>query len=90
VKATELMKKNLEAKYEKVNIKDVVAQCKHLSNTELQQLFSVLYQFQSSFDGTLGHWKKERYDITLRLDAMQNHIMHAIPKVYEATLNMEL
>jgi hypothetical protein len=51
VKATEWMKQILEAKYEKVNIKDVVAQCKHLSNTEQQQLFAVLTQFQSLFDG---------------------------------------
>jgi hypothetical protein len=41
----------LEAKYEKVNIKGVVEQCKHLSNTEQQQLFAVLTQFQSLFDG---------------------------------------
>jgi hypothetical protein len=51
VKATEWMKQSLDAKYEKVNIKDVVAQCKHLSNTEQQQLFTVLTQFQSLFDG---------------------------------------
>jgi hypothetical protein len=51
VKATEWMKHILEDKYEKVNIKDVVAQCKHLSNTEQQQLFTVLTQFQSLFDG---------------------------------------
>jgi hypothetical protein len=51
VKATEWMKQILEAKYEKVNIKDVVAQCKHQSNTELQQFFAVLTQFQSLFDG---------------------------------------
>jgi hypothetical protein len=32
VKATEWMKQILEAKYEKANIKDVVAQCKHPPN----------------------------------------------------------
>jgi hypothetical protein len=41
VKATEWMKQILEAKYEKANIKDVVALYKHLSNTEQQQLFAV-------------------------------------------------
>jgi DNA-binding transcriptional regulator YhcF (GntR family) len=55
VKATERMKQILEAKYEQVDIKEVVAKCKHLSNTEQQQLFAVLNQFQSLFDGTLGH-----------------------------------
>jgi DNA-binding transcriptional regulator YhcF (GntR family) len=42
VKATEWMKQILEVKYEKANIKDIVAQCKHLSNTEQQQFFAVL------------------------------------------------
>jgi hypothetical protein len=40
VKASEWMKQILKAKYEKGNIKYVVAQCKHLSNTEQQQLFA--------------------------------------------------
>jgi hypothetical protein len=40
VKAAEWMKQILEAKYEKVNINDVVVQCKHLSNTEQQQVFA--------------------------------------------------
>jgi hypothetical protein len=75
VKATEWMKQILEAKYEKVNIKDVVAQCKHLSNLN---------------SNTCLQRKKEHYDITLHPDAMQNHIMHTIPKVHEGTLNMEL
>jgi hypothetical protein len=51
VKATQWIKQILEAKYEKVNIRDVVAQCKYLSNTEQQQLFTVLTQFHSLFDG---------------------------------------
>jgi hypothetical protein len=51
VKAPEWMKQIMDAKYEKGNIKDVVAQCQHLSNTEQQQLFVVLTQFQSLFDG---------------------------------------
>jgi hypothetical protein len=58
-KATERMKQILEAKYEQVDIKDVVASCKHLSNTEQQQLFAVLNRFQLLFDGTLGHWTLE-------------------------------
>jgi DNA-binding transcriptional regulator YhcF (GntR family) len=59
VKATERMKQILEAKYEQVDIKEMVTRCKHLSNTEQQQLFAVLSRFQSLFDGTLGHWKNE-------------------------------
>jgi hypothetical protein len=87
VKATEWMKQILEAKYEKANIKDVVAQCKHLSNTEQLQLFEVLGQFQSLFDGKLGHWKNERYDIALQPNVKPYHARpYPMPKVHEATL----
>jgi hypothetical protein len=46
----------------------------------------------SSYPVSVIIWwrKKEFYDITLHPDAMQNHIMHPIPKVHEGTLNMEL
>jgi DNA-binding transcriptional regulator YhcF (GntR family) len=53
VKATNWMKQILEAKYEKANIKDVVA------NANIYQTLNSnsCLQFQSLFDGTLGHWK---------------------------------
>jgi hypothetical protein len=91
VKATEWMKQILESKYEKANIKDVVAQCKHLSNSQQQHLFAVLNQFQSLFDGTLGHWKNEHDDITFQPNMKPYHASpYPIPKVHEATLKIEL
>jgi hypothetical protein len=73
------------------HIKEVVARCKHLSNTEQQQLFTVLNQFQSLFDGTLGHWKNERYDITLQPNVKPYHASpYPIPKIPEATLKIEI
>jgi hypothetical protein len=89
VKATERMKLILKAKYEQVDIKEVVARCKHLSNTEQQQLFAVPNQFQSLFEGTLGHWKNERYDITLQPNVKPYHARpYPIPKIHEATLKI--
>jgi hypothetical protein len=89
VKATERMKQILEAKYEQVDIKEVVARCKHLSNTEQQQLFAVLNWFQSLFAGTLGHWKNECYDITLQPNLKPYHTRpDPIPKTHEATLKL--
>jgi hypothetical protein len=91
VKATERMKQILEAKYEQEDIKEVVARCKHLSNTEQQQLFTVLNQFQSLFDGTLGHWKNDRYDITLQPNVTPYHARpYPIHKIPEATLKIEI
>jgi hypothetical protein len=90
VKATERMKQILEAKYEQVDIKNVVAGCKHLSTTEQQQLFAVLNRFQSLFDGTLGHWKYEHYDITLQPNVKPYHTRpYPIPKICKASLKIE-
>jgi DNA-binding transcriptional regulator YhcF (GntR family) len=69
VKATEWMKQILEAKYEKTTIKDVVAQCKHLSNTEQQHLFAV-------------HWKNECYDLTFQPNAKPYHASHLLYPKY--------
>jgi hypothetical protein len=64
-----------------------VAQCKHLSHTEQQQLFAVLNQFQSLFDGTLGHWKNELYNITFQPNVKPYHACpYPIPNVHETTL----
>jgi hypothetical protein len=71
--ATERMNKILEAKYAAANINDVVTECKHLSKTEQQQLLVVLNNYKSLFDGTLGHWQGETYDITHKPDAKPYH-----------------
>jgi hypothetical protein len=43
------------------------------------------------FDGTLGHWQDETYDITLRDDAKPYHARaYPIPKTHKATLKMEV
>jgi hypothetical protein len=63
-----------------------VAQCKHLSNNEEKQLLAVLNQFQSLFDGSLGHWKSECYDITFQTNVKPYHARpYPIPKVHEST-----
>jgi hypothetical protein len=91
VKAIAQMKQILEAKYEQVDIKEGVAWCKHLSNTEQQQLFAVLSRFKSLFDGTLGHWNNEHYDITLQPNVKPYHARpYPISKIHEATLKIEL
>ena len=43
----------LEAKYEKVDIKDVVKEQKHLTITQQQELQKVLEKYNKLFDGTL-------------------------------------
>jgi Reverse transcriptase (RNA-dependent DNA polymerase)/Retroviral aspartyl protease len=89
--ATERMNKILEAKYAPENTNDVVTECKHLSKNEQLQLLVVLNKYKSLFDGTLGHWQGETYDITLKPDAKPYHARpYPIPKAYEDTLKLEV
>ena len=74
--ATERMKKILDAKYEAADLPKLVQECDHLNNNEKEKLQQLLDKYKHLFDGTLGHWQKEEYDIELRQDA---ELYHACP-----------
>ena len=89
--ATERIKSILDAKYEPADINDIVANCNHLNSKQKQELFQLLYDFKDLFDGTLGQWKGEEYNIELKDDATPYHARpFSIPKIHEATLKMEV
>ena len=55
-------KKILDAKYEKVEIEEVVDKCKHLGTSQKQQLMATLKEFSKLFSGRLGnHATKTRF-----------------------------
>ena len=89
--ATERIKKILDAKYEPADLKKITEECSHLSSAERTQLYMLLNEYKDLFDGTLGHWKNELYDIELKPGALPYHARpFPIPKVHEATLKMEV
>ena len=89
--ATERIKKILDAKYEPANIDEVVAECTHLDESKRNKLKTLLNKYKELFDGSLGHWKGQNYDIELREDAKPYHARpYPIPKAYEKTLRMEV
>lgn len=89
--ATSRMKEILEAKYEPANLEDVVSSCKNLNRNERRQLYKLLKKFEKLFDGTLGHWTGEKYNIELKENAKPYHSRaYPIPKAYEDTLKMEV
>ena len=89
--ATDRMHKILDAKYEPADLEEVVESCKHLDDDERDALLSLLKKYESLFDGTLGHWKGEDYDIELKPDAKPYHTRpFSIPKAYEQTLRTEV
>lgn len=91
IEATNRVKAIIEAKYEKANLPEIVKLCSHLNQNEQQQLLKLLYQHKSLFDGSLGHWKDEPYDVKLKDGVKPYHARpYPIPKVHEATLKMEV
>jgi hypothetical protein len=51
------MVKILDAKYEKADLPAIIREnCSHLAASNREKLLSVLLEFESLFDGTLGDW----------------------------------
>ncbi|HSN67194.1 MAG TPA: reverse transcriptase domain-containing protein [Fusibacter sp.] len=89
--ATERIKKILDAKYEAADIKTIVSDCNHLSPNEQDGLYKLLMKYESLFDGSLGTWKGEEYNIELKPDATPYHARaFPIPKIHEQTLKLEV
>jgi Retroviral aspartyl protease len=89
--ATNRVKHIIEAKYEKADLSQIVSSCSQLSTLEQHKLLKLLQLHEPLFDGTLGHWKGQPYDIKLRDGIKPYHARpYPIPKVYEATLKMEV
>ena len=89
--STTRMKQILDATYEKTELTQIVSECTHLSKTERRLLHTVLQEYETLFDGTLGLWNNEEYDMELQPDAKQYHAQaFPIPKIHEQTLRTEV
>ncbi len=53
----------MDAKYEKVNVDDVVEQLTHLSESQREDICTVLKKFTKLFDGTLGVYPHRKFHI---------------------------
>ena len=69
----------LDAKYEPANIEAILGTMTHLSTTEVNQLRSLLYEFQDLMDGTLGDMTSDPIDI------MHKHSMRGIVNAHKAS-----
>ena len=89
--ATERIKHILDAKYEAANLNAIADSCTHLSIDEQRQLLALLEKYNLLFDGSLGTWTGDPYNIELKPDATPYHARaFPIPKIHEATLKMEV
>ena len=89
--SAERLKKILDAKYEAADLGEVCRSQKQLSVDEQDMLHNLLKEYSDLFDGTLGKWQMDDYDIELRPDAKPYHARaYPIPKVHTSTLKMEV
>jgi hypothetical protein len=89
--AVERIKQILDAKYEPANLDEIAASCDNLTLDEQQSLKTLLKKFEHLFDGSLGTWTGDDYDIELRSDATPYHVRaFPIPRVHEQTLRHEV
>ena len=85
------LKKILDAKYEPADLQKVCQEQTQLNKDEQQQLYTLLDKYSDLFDGTLGKWQMEDYDVELLPDAKPYHAKaYPIPKVHTNTLKMEV
>jgi len=62
----ERMKGILNAKYEPADLQKVVDSANYLSQEEKDKLYALFKKYEGLFNGTLGTWRDEPYDIQLR------------------------
>jgi hypothetical protein len=89
--AAERVKAILDAKYEAANLREVCDNSDHLEPEERDLLFQLLSKYEDLFDGSLGNWEGEEYNIELKPDATPYHAKAIpIPKVHLDTLRQEV
>ena len=88
--STDRIKRILDATYEKADLERITAECQHLNIEERESLLMLLTKYESLFDGTLGFWNHEEYDIELQAGVKPYHARaYLIPKIHEKTLCTE-
>ena len=89
--ATERLKNILDAKYEAADLEQICREADYLSTDEQDKLIALLRKYETLFDGTLGQWNGEPYEIDLQPDAKPYHAKaFPIPRVHMETLKLEV
>ena len=70
---TKRIKRILDAKYSKSDLKTIAGRSTHPDSQERNELYTLLKKYECLFDGNLGTWHGKHYDIKLKPDAEQYH-----------------
>ena len=85
------MKRILDAKYSKADIKTISESSTHIDPQERNELYTLLKKYESLFDGNLGTWHGKPDDIKLKPDAEPYHGKpFPVPRIHELTFKQEL
>ena len=67
------MKRILDAKYIKSNLKKITESSTHLDLQEKNEVYTLLKRYESLFNGNLGTWHGKPYHIKLKPYSEQYH-----------------
>ena len=85
------LQKICDAMYVPADLDEVVWMCGHLTKDKKGQLHALVSKYVHLFDGTLGTWQKEPYNIELKEGVKPYHSRpFPVPKIHEHTLKVEL
>ena len=85
------IEKILDAKYDKLDINQVVFEQKHLNESQKQDLRKLFLKYQKVFDGTLGLYPHNKVHIEVEPGAKPVHKRpYAVPMVHLDTFKREL
>ncbi len=90
--ATKRVIEILDAKYDKADLSAIVRDnCSHLTPLQQEKLISLLLEYESLFDDTLGDWNRPPVSIELKEGAKPYHGRpYPIPQIHKATLMKEI
>ena len=85
------MKRTLDAKYTKADLKTISESSTHLYIQERNDIHTLLKKYESLFDGNLGTCHGKSYDIKVKPDSEPYHGRpFPVPCIHEITFKQEL
>jgi hypothetical protein len=81
----------LDAKYEKIDVDEVITHLTHLNSQQKEDLKQVLQEHTKLFDGTLGVYPHRKFHIDLIPEAVAKHARpYPVPVIHLAAFKKEL
>ena len=79
------MKRILDVKYSKADIKTIAESSTHLDIQGRNELYTLLNKYECLFDNNLGTWHVKPYDIKIKPDSEPFWKNFPVPRIHELT-----